>query len=61
VQFAQDATFCPEAGNSGEGYSFESVNFPNDYIRHFDYTAYIASGSGTPWTEDTSFLIASPW
>ncbi|MDQ0956567.1 hypothetical protein QFZ66_000445 [Streptomyces sp. B4I13] len=45
--FAQDATFCPTAGNSGVGTSFQSVNFPTKYIRHYNYTAYIAANGGT--------------
>ena len=66
--FAQDATFCPTAGNSGVGSSFQSVNFPAKYIRHFDYTGYVASNGGTntwdataSWAQDTSWLTASPW
>ena len=40
--FAQDATFCPQPGNSGEGHSFESLNDPSMFIRHFDYIVFIA-------------------
>jgi hypothetical protein len=67
-QFAEDATFCPQPGNSGEGYSFKSVNYPNKYIRHYDYTVHLASDGGsnpwdtsTLWTEDSTWLAASPW
>jgi hypothetical protein len=67
-QFAQDATFCVQPGNSGTGYSFQSLNYPTHYIRHYDYTAYLASNGGSNawdtsslWTNDTSFLAASPW
>jgi hypothetical protein len=67
-QFAQDATFCVQPGNSGTGYSFQSVNYPTKYIRHYDFTVYLASDGGsnawdssTLWTDDTSFLAASPW
>ncbi|RKT19933.1 alpha-L-arabinofuranosidase B-like protein [Streptomyces sp. 1114.5] len=66
--FAQDATFCPTAGNSGTGTSFQSVNFPTKYLRHYNYTAYIASNGGSnswdssaSWAADTSWLIAQPW
>jgi len=31
--FSMDATFCPGPGNSGQGTSFQSVNFPGRYIR----------------------------
>jgi hypothetical protein len=44
------------------------VNYPTKYIRHYNYTAYIASDGGSNawdstslWTDDTSFLSASPW
>lgn len=30
TQFAADATFCPQPGNSGTGYSLQSVNFPSE-------------------------------
>jgi hypothetical protein len=32
-QFAQDATFCVQPGNSGSNWSFESDNYQNKYIR----------------------------
>ena len=67
-QFAQDATFCQQPGNSGLGSSFQSVNFPTRYLRHYSYTAYIASNGGSNtfdnsnlWADDTSWVIASPW
>jgi non-reducing end alpha-L-arabinofuranosidase len=68
-QFAQDATFCPRAGNSGQGYSFQSVNYPDQYIRHFQYVVYIASNGGPNpwdgnpgvWLDDTSWLVTEPW
>jgi len=67
-QFAQDATFCPQVGNSGEGYSFQSVNYPYEYIRHYDYVVYIASDGGRNpwdasrlWPDDTTWLVSQPW
>ncbi|PKV90129.1 alpha-L-arabinofuranosidase B [Streptomyces sp. TLI_146] len=67
ASFAQDATFCATAGNSGTGNSFKSVNFPTKYIRHYRYAAYIASNGGsnasdstTSWAQDTSWLTAAP-
>jgi hypothetical protein len=66
--FAQDATFCPQAGNSGQGTSFKSVNFPDRYIRAFNSTVYLAANGGanpwdttTSWAADTSWLVAEPW
>ncbi|MCU7827168.1 alpha-L-arabinofuranosidase B [Kitasatospora sp. DSM 101779] len=65
--FAQDATFCPTAGNSGAGTSFRSVNFATKYLRHYNYTAYIASNGGSnawdstnSWAADTSWLVTQP-
>ena len=67
-QFAQDATFCPVSGNSGTGWSLMSDNYLAKYIRHYNYTVYIASDGGsnawdsaTLWSQDTSWLVASPW
>ncbi|ADJ45317.1 alpha-N-arabinofuranosidase [Amycolatopsis mediterranei S699] len=66
--FAQDATFCSTAGNSGVGRSFQSVNYPAKYLRHYNYTGYVAGNGGTnpwdattSWAQDTSWLTASPW
>ena len=66
--FAQDATFCPTSGNSGQGYSLQSVNYPTKYIRHYSYTAYIASNGGANtwdsanfWAADTSWIVDQPW
>jgi hypothetical protein len=68
AQFADDATFCPHAGNSGTGYSFQSFNYPAKYIRHYNYIGYVASDGGSnawdttsSWSQDTSWLAASPW
>ncbi|MFI2644315.1 alpha-L-arabinofuranosidase B [Streptomyces sp. NPDC018610] len=67
-QFAQDATFCPEAGHNGQGYSLRSVNYPSDYVRHFNYAVYIAGQGGshtwdsaTSFTDDTSWAVGQPW
>jgi hypothetical protein len=67
-QFAQDATFCPQPGNSGQGYSFQSVNYPYKYIRHYDYVVYIASDGGSHpwdnsrlWPDDTTWQVSQPW
>jgi hypothetical protein len=66
--FAQDGTFCPKAGNSGQGVSFQSVNFPTKYIRGYQGAAYVAGNGGsnawddpTSWAEDSSWLLATPW
>jgi hypothetical protein len=66
--FAQDATFCPRAGNSGSNFSFMSSNFSNKYIRHFNFLGYIASDGGSNawdasslWQNDTTWAVAAPW
>ena len=66
--FAQDATFCQMPGNSGQGVSFQSVNFTTRYIRAFENTVYLASNGGTnPWdtttsfADDSSWVVAAPW
>jgi hypothetical protein len=66
--FGMDATFCPQAGNSGQGMSFQSVNFPGRFIRNFNNVAFLASNGGpnpwdtaTGWPVDTSWLVATPW
>jgi hypothetical protein len=66
--FSQDATFCPAAGNSGQGTSFQSVDFPGRYIRNFNNVVYLAANGGTNpwdtatgWPADTSWLVATPW
>jgi hypothetical protein len=66
--FAVDATFCPGAGNSGQGTSFQSVNFAGRFIRNFNNVVYLAASGGanpwdtaTGWPVDTSWLVATPW
>ncbi|MFE9425993.1 alpha-L-arabinofuranosidase B [Kitasatospora sp. NPDC006697] len=66
--FAQDATFCPTPGNSGQGISFQSANYPTKYLRHYNFTVYIASNGGsnawdskTSWAADTSWSADQPW
>ncbi len=60
--FSQDATFCPQPGNSGQGTSFQSVNFTTKYIRTFNNTVYLASDGGTnPWDDATTWATDSSW
>jgi hypothetical protein len=66
--FRADATFCPQAGQSGQGTSFASFNFPTRFIRHFNNTVYIASNGGpnafdasASWAADVSWVVSSPW
>ncbi|HVQ93038.1 MAG TPA: alpha-L-arabinofuranosidase B [Mycobacteriales bacterium] len=66
--FRSDATFCPQAGRSGQGTSFASLNFPTRFLRHFNNTLFIASNGGpntfdtaTSWAADVSWAVSSPW
>ncbi|MFY7634435.1 AbfB domain-containing protein [Streptomyces sp. NY05-11A] len=66
--YPSDATFCSKPGNSGTGHSLQSFSYPDKYIRHYNFTAYIAGNGGPntwdvtkPWSQDTSWLTASPW
>ena len=66
--FRADATFCPQAGQSGSGTSFASFNFPTRFIRHFNNTLYIASNGGSnafdtsaSWAADVTWAVSAPW
>ncbi|MBM0225039.1 AbfB domain-containing protein [Micromonospora sp. ATA51] len=66
--FSQDATFCQVAGNSGQGVSFQSVNYSTRYLRAYNGGVYLAGPPGTnewdtsvSYADDTSWLAASPW
>ncbi|WP_022979551.1 AbfB domain-containing protein [Ideonella sp. B508-1] len=60
AQFAQDATFCPEAGLSGQGTTLRSYNYPDRVlVRHVDGQLWI-----DPQQTDTDFLGRAsfvPW
>ena len=60
IQYDQSRT-----GNSGQGYSLASSNYPSKYIRHYNFSVYVASNGGsntwdaaTSWAADTSWLAA---
>ena len=44
--FRQDATFCARPGVGGTGITFEPINVPGSYLRHYASQVYVASGSG---------------
>jgi hypothetical protein len=65
---AQDATFCPATGNTGQYTSFQSYNYPGYYIRHYNATVYIAHNGGSNpwdnsalWADDTTWQVSTPW
>jgi hypothetical protein len=64
--FAQDATFCPEAGRNGQGASLRSLNYTDRYVRHYANVVYIAANGGsntfdnaTAYADDVSWLVNS--
>jgi hypothetical protein len=66
--FANDATFCPQAGMNGQGNSYMSNNYSTRYLRHYNNNVYIASNGGsnafdssTSWTDDVSWVATAPW
>ncbi len=66
--FRQDATFCARPGVGGTGVTFESLNVPGAYLRHFDSAVSIASGAGSggfdrpqTLTADSSWTLEAPW
>ena len=63
--FAEDATFCPQAGLNGQGNSLRSWSYPTRYWRHFNAIGYIASNGGpftfdatTDFNDDVSFVVS---
>lgn len=64
--FHEQATFCSEAGLSGQGTSFRSWVHPARYIRHFNNELY-AAGNGRPlyfeahlrFNEDVTFAAVN--
>ncbi len=59
---SMDATFCPQAGNSGQGTSFQSVNFPGRFIRNFNDVVFLASNGGSnPWDTATGWPVDTSW
>jgi hypothetical protein len=66
--FAQDATFCPQEGNSGKDFSFISFNYPSRYLRHYNYNVYAATNGGSDtfdalssFVDDTTWNVATAW
>ena len=64
-QFAEDATFCSQAGLNGQGNSIRSWSYPAKYFRHFDNNGYIASNGGVHnfdsaslFNDDASWIVS---
>lgn len=67
TQFAQDATFCPVNGLSGQGTSFQSVNFNTRYLSAYNAKGVIAAASGdqpqdggAAFTSNASWIVVRP-
>ncbi|HEX5205707.1 alpha-L-arabinofuranosidase B [Paractinoplanes rhizophilus] len=65
--FANDATFCPQAGVTGQGNSYMSYNYSLRYLRHYNNILYIAAHGGSTynaaslWPDDVSWVSMAPW
>ncbi|KAI0522034.1 carbohydrate-binding module family 42 protein [Xylaria bambusicola] len=64
--FAEDATYCPQAGINGKGTSIRSWSYPARYFRHYDALLYIAGNSGphpfdnpAVFNDDVSFVVSN--
>jgi DNA-binding beta-propeller fold protein YncE/mono/diheme cytochrome c family protein len=59
--FKADATFCPELGLSGTGFSLRSKNFPDRVIRHRELELWIDPVvAGAAFADDASFKLREP-
>jgi len=64
-QFGEDATFCPQAGISGQGNSIRSWSYPTRFFRHFEDVGYAASNGGVQtfdttasFNDDVTFVVS---
>ncbi|KAH4798425.1 alpha-L-arabinofuranosidase [Parastagonospora nodorum] len=64
--FKEDATFCPQAGLSGQGSSIKAWGYPTRYIRHYESVGYIGSNGGVhtfdaaaSFNDDVSFVMST--
>ncbi|KAF7891760.1 hypothetical protein EAF00_008062 [Botryotinia globosa] len=64
--FREDATFCPQAGLSGQGSSIRAWSYPTRYFRHYNNVLYAASNGGVhtfdvaaSFNDDVSFVVST--
>lgn len=64
--FHEDATFCSEAGLSGQANSIRSWSYPTRYWRHFNAVVYIASNGGphdfdspSVFNDDVTYVVSA--
>ena len=57
--FLKDATFLLTPANNGNGayVSFQSVNYPGQFLRHSGFRIYLNGGSDPVFRQDSSFKI----
>ncbi|KAL9050650.1 MAG: hypothetical protein Q9162_006509 [Coniocarpon cinnabarinum] len=61
-QFGEDATFCPQAGLTGQGNTLRSWSYPTRYFRHYNNAGYAASNGGVHSFDATgSFNDDASW
>jgi len=65
-KFAEDATFCPQAGLNGQGSSIRFWAYPTRYFRHYSNVAYAASNGGVhtfdnsgSFNDDVSWVVST--
>ncbi|KAK2027043.1 alpha-L-arabinofuranosidase B [Colletotrichum zoysiae] len=65
-QFAEDATFCTQAGLNGQGDAIRSWSYPTRYFRHYTNVTYIANNGGVHtfdaaalFNDDVSWAISN--
>lgn len=64
--FAEDATYCPQAGLNGQGNALRSYSYPTRYFRHYQAVVYIGSNGGPhafdgtySFNDDVSWILGS--
>ncbi|KAF6817050.1 alpha-L-arabinofuranosidase B domain protein [Colletotrichum plurivorum] len=65
-QFQEDATFCSQAGLSGQGSSIRAWGYPTRYFRHYDNVGYVSSNGGVhtfdatgSFNDDVSWIVSA--
>ncbi|MEK9518616.1 AbfB domain-containing protein [Streptomyces venezuelae] len=59
---AADATWCARTGLAAGGTSFEALNHPGQYLRHYADNVYLArSGGPNAWDTAMSFAADATW
>jgi len=60
--FKEDATFCPQAGLSGQYNTIAAWGYPTRMIRHFNNVGYVASNGGVhDFDNAASFNADATW